>query len=253
MSSSYESNQIQMLIGQIEQRDAEIEKLRSIIAHHEMRSNMEATFQATEKQKDQSMTSDDVIIIDQLLQCQDDSLKQFEEDHEQWTSLFGNQYNTYRLKDETKAMKYWNSRAAVVEFMFAWFIHIKSQHKKPLQLVRLSVVLFHYGCPQPIWRILHKLKLCLSYEKTRLFMETAGKVPVGEKLKWIREPSISIFGADNCAYYNHQNFIRDGKPTHFLSTINWYERFISETLKHHMKPEDEMFTNNFSANKPTLM
>ena len=127
MSSSYESNQIQMLIGQIEQRDAEIEKLQSIIAHHEMRSNMEATFQATEKQKDQSMTSDDGIIIDQLLQCQDDSLKQFEEDHEQWTSLFGNQYNTYRLKDETKAMKYWNSRAAVVDFLFEWFIHIESQ------------------------------------------------------------------------------------------------------------------------------
>jgi len=150
----------------------------------------------------------DESIIDMLLNCEDNSLDKFVEEREQWNALFENHYNKYRLPEENKE-KYWKSRAIAMHFMFSWFIHMHCQHEKPPQIVRLSVTLFHYGVPQPVWRMLHKpLKLCLSYEKTRQFMESACKTPVHCKLDWRRDPGIAVFGADNCAYYNQQSFVR---------------------------------------------
>ena len=118
-------------------------------------------------------------------------------EREQWNALFENQYNKYRLPEENKE-KYWKSRAIAMDFMFSWFVHMHCQHVKPPQIVRLSVTLFHYGVPQPVWRMLHKLKLCLSYEKTRQFMESALMQNTSALQAWLEERS------RNCCFWCRQ-------------------------------------------------
>ena len=85
-------------------------------------------------------------------------------------------------------------------------------------------------------------------------MDHASKVPLHTtKLKWTPSKTVAVFGgADNCAYYNHQNFVRDGKASHFLSTINWYQRFFPDAPQHQMGMEDENFPSRFEENVPKL-
>ena len=106
--------------------------------------------------------------------------------------------NTVLLPEENKE-KYWKSRAIAMDFMFSWFIHMHCQHVKPPQIVRLSVTLFHYGVTQPVWQMLHKqLKLCLSYEKMRQFMESAFMQNTSALQAWLEERS------RNCCFWSRQ-------------------------------------------------
>ena len=92
----------------------------------------------------------------------------------------------------------------------------------------------------------------MSYEWTRGFLDKATMVPLAKKLNWAPAKSIGIFGADNCAYYNQQSFVRDGKDTHFLNTINWYQRSLPRGLVNVMHEEDDIYERNYEENKRAL-
>ena len=49
-----------------------------------------------------------------------------------------------------------------------------------------------------------------------------------------------------------QSFVRDGKATHFLNTINWYQRSLSRALVNVMHEEDDIYKRTYEENKRTL-
>ena len=259
--SEKSDNDVNVLRALLNEKEQQIQALQKVIADQAILLRSQTTFMQERSEEKQQQpffhqVSDDASMIDALLGIGDTSWEYFSEQKKEWHTLFENQYNKYHLKEEKKKEKYWKDRMVVINFMFGWlFMHMQSKQIKPPQIVvQLSIILFHYGCTQTIWRLLHKLKLCLScYEKTRKLMEEAGKVPIAAKLKWTKEPSIAVFGADNCSYYNHQSFVHDNKPTHFLSTINWYQRYWSEPFQHHLTAGCELFTDDFLPNKSRFM
>ena len=112
---------IKILEEEIKRQDMEILVLQQKLAHHvgndehKSRSSMQQVFPLAPPNTDYDT------ILDSLLNDVSDIPKEFLEEKEAWSSLFRNQYNTYRLSDEKKE-KYWASRSKIVEFMFSWFM-----------------------------------------------------------------------------------------------------------------------------------
>jgi hypothetical protein len=242
---------VNVLQQQLYQRDIEIARLQELLkqqGHHQQKISP-SSFSEVPKLPDIATNYDN--LVEELIGKETAVPEELVIEKQAWNGIFANQYNTYRLSGEKKE-KYWNTRRRIVVFMFSWFLRMKNQHYKPQEQVRLSIFLWHHGCRQPIWRLFQKLKLCMSYEWTRKFMDHAIKIPLPEKLNWQTSTSVAIFGADNCAYYNHQNFVRDGKSSHFLSTINWYQCHWISPNKLMMHDGDDIFPGRFDDNAVKL-
>ena len=113
---------IKVLEEEIKRQDMEILVLQQKLAHHvgndehKSRSSMQQVFPLAPPNTDYDT------ILDSLLNDVSDIPKEFLEEKEAWSSLFRNQYNTYRLSADEKKEKYWASRSKIVEFMFSWFM-----------------------------------------------------------------------------------------------------------------------------------
>jgi hypothetical protein len=149
---------------------------------------------------------------------------QFEEEFQLWKVLFVNQYNKYRLKPQNKE-QYWFSRESIAKVMFSWFTRMQNIRRIPILTVKLSLFLNYYGCSKPVWNLFSKLKLVLSYKKTKQMLLVAQQLDVPKLLNWTGNNTVGLIGADNCAYYNSSQYERDIAKVKFINTINWYHRF----------------------------
>ena len=136
--------------------------------------------------------------------------------------------------------------------MFSWYERMKNSHKMPPRIVKFSFFLIYYGCSQPIWKLLSRLQLSLSYEKTRQLLFDCVKVSVPKQLGWIDHQTIFVIGADNCAYYNAHTYTQDSTTSLFMNTINWYHRFWKNDFNSMLQMDDDLFSKDYIDNKLVL-
>lgn len=154
----------------------------------------------------------------------------FFQQFESWVVLYENQYNLYRIA-EPQQEEYWRLRECITKVMFSWFAHTHSQHTVPALTVQLSLFLHHFGCAKPIWKLLSRLRLTLSYTKTKQLLAVAQSLSIPPLLGWEGGRTVGMVGADNCAYYNAHTFVRDTNEPLFFNTINWYHRMEDKPIK----------------------
>jgi hypothetical protein len=93
---------------------------------------------------------------------------------------------------------------------------------------------------QNLWKLLSKLKLTLSYSKTRELLQSCSKIDIPKQLSWTTDKIIGVIGADNCAYYNNHHFERDIQEVKFINTVNWYHRYLDKPLRSTYSVEDNI-------------
>ena len=183
--------------------------------------------------------ADDVELLKTVLTTNIDGSNEFDEQFAEWKQLFVNQYNIYCLNNKN-ANQYWHTRELMTHFMLGWFLRMQNDKKMPLTTVKLSFFLHYYGCTKPIWKLLSKLKLVLSYSKTRELLSACSKIDISHQLSWTTDKTIGVIGADNCAYYNNHHFERDMQEVKFINTVNWYHRYLDKPLKSVFLVEDNI-------------
>ena len=146
------------------------------------------------------------------------------------------------------ATKYWRKKDFAIRFMRNWYSRMQNMHSIPSKLIQFSFFLFYNNCPQPIWKFLSRLRISLSYGKTKQLLDSTREISIPPLLTWHQHPTILVLGADNCAYYNGNNFVRDSNISHFTNTINWYERFWNKNFDLQMAIHDEIFKCDFIDN-----
>lgn len=212
------------------QRDREIVALKNEITH--LRSVLEKQgLQATITEAVTTAAStattlhdlEDLNALEKVMHHHTMHEHEFNEAFLQWKAMFANQYNKYRLKDNMEE-EYWEKRQFATKVMFSWFKRLQNSKILPVLTVKLSFFLHFYGCAKPVWKLLSKLKLTLSYEKTRSLLARAQKVDIPRLKGWSSTGVVGVVGADNCAYYNNQQYVRDASEAKFINTINWYWR-----------------------------
>ena len=193
-------------------------------------------------------TASDDTLLEMLFNKEDPLNESFQKEFAAWKTVLTNNYNSYKLKDKNHDL-YWKKKHLAISFMFCWCLRIQNVQNKPLQLVRFSFLLWHYGCHQMIWRFLSHLKLCYSYEKTRQWIQQCATVNLPIHYKWKRKSGLLTIGADNCAYYNKMKYRRTDDSPHFIQTINWWERYLEKPYQYEFRPGDSLWIGTFEDNR----
>lgn len=167
-------------------------------------------------------------------------------DYIKWTNIFKNSYSVKLERNKkqktsststsnndgfTNKENYKKKKNLMLDFMFSWFLRMKNVHLMPRKIIQFSILLYNQGCPSKIWKILSMLRLSLSLEKTKELLNRGSQLDIPLLLKWPKNPTFIEIGADNCAYYNGTPIIRDQKKSHFINSINWYEKFPNISLE----------------------
>ena len=79
----------------------------------------------------------------------------------------------------------------------------------------------------------------MSYQKTRELVAACYQIDVAHLHHWNTNNNIGIIGADNCAYYNAQQYVRNNQQSKFINTINWYYKFDDRPINTEYHSEDE--------------
>lgn len=186
-----------------------------------------------------------------LLINQNSSKNAIDNENEDWKSLVANSYNSCesRIRDSDK---YWRKKQIALKFMDSWMERLKNVQKTPEIITRFSLFLWYHGCTQPIWKVLSRLRLSFSYNKTKALLNQSITISVPKQLGWISHNTIFVVGADNCAYYNAHTYTRDNSLPLFTNTINWYIRYWNSQPQHQMSIEDDTFARDFIDNKESF-
>lgn len=169
-------------------------------------------------------------------------------ENDQWKSLVANQYNSRNSKVRDNE-KYWRKKQIALKFMDSWMERIKNVHETPQIIINFSLFLWYHGCSQAIWKVLSRLRVSLSYNKTKLLLQESTSITIPRKLGWMPHNTIFVVGADNCAYYNAHTYTRDNSLPLFTNTINWYRRYWDLPFERQMNMEDDTFGNDYIDNK----
>ena len=167
------------------------------------------------------------------------------DEYKHWKQQFANSYSRLKSQDS----KYWTKKNICINFMFQLSLRMKSIHNVPRMIAQLSIYLYQHGCSMPVWTALSKLKVVLSYQKTKQLLKKYKHVDIPKKLKWKRHRDLMVIGADNCSYYNGNAYQRHEKGSHFIQTINYYEIMWNTPPKLPSKKMDGLFPASYLDNE----
>lgn len=166
-------------------------------------------------------------------------------DYDRWKSQFANEYS----RRQPPGSKYWSKRNFAIDYLFEWSLRLKSQQNIPRKILQLSVFLYQHCCPKPIWNILSKLRIVLSYNKTRDIIKESRDLNIAKILGWQRHESVMVIGADNCSYFNGTSLARDSNAPVFIHSVNYYERLWKSPPEVRIRDDDDIYPQEYYQNE----